>query len=60
MEDRMEVYLQDRKKNETYLVAQRHLENISVTAATEQEVLAGVKCHRHDLHIKQDGQQQLT
>lgn len=47
------------EKNETYLVAQRHLENVSVTATTEEEVLRGIKGHRHDLHIKQDGQQQL-
>lgn len=48
------------RKNETHLAEQRHLENVSVTASTEQEVLAGVKGHRHDLHIKQDGQKQLT
>ncbi len=47
-------------KSETHLTAQRHLENVSVTASTEKEVLAGVKGHRHDLHVKQDGQEQLT
>ena len=44
----------------SHLAAQRHLENVSIRSSTEQEVLAGVKGHRHDLHIKQNGQEQLT
>lgn len=50
----------DGKESETHLAAERHLEDVPVTASTEQEVLAGVKGHGHDLHIKQDGQQQLA
>ena len=45
---------------DTHLAAQRHLEDISITSSTEQKVLAGVKGDRHDLHIKENGQQQLA
>ena len=36
------------------LTAQGHLEDVSITSSTEQEVLAGVEGHRHDADVKQD------
>lgn len=43
-----------------YLATQGHLENVAVAAAAEQEVVAGVHGDRHDLHVKEDREEQLT
>lgn len=42
-----------------YRGAERHLKNIAVAPSAIQEVLAGVKGHRHDTNIKEDRQQHL-
>lgn len=43
-----------------YLVAQGHLEDVAVAAATEQKVVAGVRGDRHDLNVEEDREKQLT
>lgn len=43
-----------------YLAAQGHLEDVAITATTEQEVVAGVRGDRHDLHVEEDREEQLT
>lgn len=43
-----------------YLVAQGHLEDVAVTATAEQEVVAGVRGDRHDLHVEEDREEQLA
>lgn len=44
----------------TYLSGQRYLVDVPITSSTEQEVLAGVHGHGHDLHIEQDRQEHFT
>lgn len=44
----------------SYLATKGHLEDVAVAATAEQEVVTGVHGDRHDLHVKEDREEQLT